>query len=156
MQPSSVRETRRRRSWKQWLWWSGRFTVALLLALSASRPSQASGPAFLVKNINPAIDGSSTPENAVAVGNVIYFIANDGRHGKELWKSDGTGPGTNMVKDIYPGVGSLDPEDIYPGELTNVNGTLFFVADDGSHGVELWKSDGTNAGTVMVKDIYPG
>ena len=43
-----------------------------------------------------------------------------------------------------------------PVRLTNVNGTLFFAADDGTNGKELWKSDGTAAGTVMVKDINPG
>jgi uncharacterized repeat protein (TIGR01451 family) len=37
-----------------------------------------------------------------------------------------------------------------------VNGTLFFNARDGSSGHELWKSDGTAAGTVLVKDINPG
>lgn len=38
----------------------------------------------------------------------------------------------------------------------DVNGTLFFSASDGAHGVELWKSDGSPDGTVLVKDIYPG
>ena len=37
-----------------------------------------------------------------------------------------------------------------------MNGTLFFIADDGADGMELWKSDGTAAGTVLVKDISPG
>ena len=40
--------------------------------------------------------------------------------------------------------------------MTVVGSTLFFAASDGVHGTELWKSDGTAAGTVMVKDIYPG
>ena len=56
-----------------------------------------------------------------------------------------------MVKDIYPGSSSS-----YASNLTNVNGTLFFEANESTDGYELWKSDGTDAGTVMVKDICPG
>jgi ELWxxDGT repeat protein len=37
-----------------------------------------------------------------------------------------------------------------------VGGKLFFTAGDGVHGRELWTSDGTEAGTVLVKDIKPG
>jgi ELWxxDGT repeat protein len=40
--------------------------------------------------------------------------------------------------------------------MTNVNGRLFFSALDGTNGRELWTSDGTDAGTVMVKDIRAG
>ena len=43
-----------------------------------------------------------------------------------------------------------------PAGLIDVGGTVYFSADDGVHGPELWKSDGTAAGTVMVKDIVPG
>src|SRR5437879_3659166 len=55
------------------------------------------------------------------------------------------------VKDIRPGNFSSLPQD-----LTNVNGTLFFVADDGTNGPELWKSNGTAATTSLVKAIVPG
>ena len=43
-----------------------------------------------------------------------------------------------------------------PKEFCNVNGTTFFVANNGTSGAELWKSDGTIAGTVLVKDIRTG
>ena len=40
--------------------------------------------------------------------------------------------------------------------LTAVGNTLYFRATDGTNGYELWKSDGTASGTVMVKDINSG
>jgi ELWxxDGT repeat protein len=85
------------------------------------------------------------------VNGTLYFTANDGTNGIELWKSDGTAAGTVMVKDIRTGVSNSTPN-----SLTNVNGTLYFRASDGTNGSELWKSDGTAAGTVMVKDIRTG
>jgi ELWxxDGT repeat protein len=58
--------------------------------------------------------------------------------------------GPKLARDINPSGSS------YPDYLTNVGGTLFFAADDGTHGNELWRSDGTGAGTRLVKDINPG
>jgi len=86
-----------------------------------------------------------------AVGENIFFRASDGTSGSELWISDGTNSGTMMVKDIYDGYSSGNPQG-----LTAVGNILYFVADDGTNGFELWKSDGTLSGTVMVKDIDSG
>src|SRR5262249_13602088 len=69
----------------------------------------------------------------------------------QLWRSDGTAAGTQLVKDIRPGIAGSAITGI-----TNVGGTLFFSANDGTHGTELWKSDGTALGTSIVKDILPG
>jgi len=56
-----------------------------------------------------------------------------------------------MLADINP-LG-LDSN---PKNLTVVGSTLFFTATDGIHGIELWKSDGTTNGTILVKDIQTG
>jgi ELWxxDGT repeat protein len=87
------------------------------------------------------------------VGGTLFFAANDGTNGKDLWKSDGTAAGTVVVTDIQLG-GAYSYSS--HSTLTNVGGTLFFAARDGTHGKELWKSDGTAAGTVLVTDIQPG
>ncbi len=83
--------------------------------------------------------------------NTLFFTALDlNSYGAELWKTNGTGVGTKLVKDINPYYSS------YPNNLTDVKGTLFFFADDGIHGNELWTSKGSDKDTKLVKDIEPG
>jgi ELWxxDGT repeat protein len=108
----------------------------------------------LVKDI-VAGSGSSNPAQLTNVNGTLFFTAETATNGRELWKSNGTAAGTVLVKDIRPGSGY----GFYFGltdTLVNMNGTLFFTANNGVNGVELWKSNGTAAGTVMVKDIRPG
>jgi ELWxxDGT repeat protein len=59
--------------------------------------------------------------------------------------------GLTLFKDINPGTNGS-----YPSNFINLNNTLYFTADDPTNGNELWKSDGTSAGTVLLNDIYPG
>ena len=108
------------------------------------------GGTLLVKDINPGAAGSELQE-FINVNGVLYFRATDGTHGIELWKSNGSPDGTVMIKDINPGAnGSM------ASTLFALNGLVYFQASDGIHGTELWKSDGTEVGTIMLKDIYPG
>ena len=55
------------------------------------------------------------------------------------------------LKDIFPGVIGSNP-----GLFTAFDGIAYFTANDGETGVELWRSDGTEAGTQRVADILPG
>ena len=107
----------------------------------------------MVKDIAPSTGypaTSSFPDHLTAVGRQVFFSADDDVHGRELWRSDGTEPGTVLVKDIRPGPGASDP-----ASLAAVGRTLFFSADDGTHGAKLWESVSPRAGTVLVRDIDP-
>ncbi|MEZ4805282.1 MAG: T9SS type A sorting domain-containing protein [Bacteroidia bacterium] len=94
---------------------------------------------------------NSNPYALVVCNNKLFFTADDGIHGIELWVSDGTTKGTFMLKDIYPGSISMSL-----GPFVAFNNNLFFVANDKVLGRELWKSDGTPEGTQMVMDLSQG
>jgi ELWxxDGT repeat protein len=104
----------------------------------------------LVKEINPG-EGSSSPEMFVTFNGAVYFRANDGTHGIELWKTDGTLEGTSLVTDLRPGVANA-----LPGNLTVAGGSLYFHAFTEATGSKVFKSDGTAAGTVLLVDTFPG
>jgi ELWxxDGT repeat protein len=108
-----------------------------------------------VADINQ-ISAGGDPSWITAVGDTAFFTAYDSTRGIELWKTSGTVSSTKFVKDIYPGTTSGSPNSSEPLTLTNVNGRLFFSAYHPEHGRELWKSNGTGAGTVLVKDIMQG
>lgn len=102
-------------------------------------------PTFtLLKDIHAEYSFSDDVGELLAVGNTLYIVANDGTHGSELWKSDGTEAGTVLLKDVYQGVLNVAPHG-----LRNVNGTLYFQMGRN----QIWKTDGTEEGTVQVVDM---
>jgi ELWxxDGT repeat protein len=91
--------------------------------------------------------GGIYPTQSVTVNGTSYFAANDGTHGSELWKSDGTIAGTVMVKDLTPGSGSAE----FDGMFAVSNRLLFFTPDPNHQNTfALWSSDGSSAGTVRL------
>ncbi|MBA4851412.1 ELWxxDGT repeat protein [Emticicia sp. BO119] len=108
----------------------------------------------LLKDINNSF-ASSNPIGFTAKGTTLFFLADDGINGKELWQSDGTVGNASLVKNIRAGSGSIT-ENPFRASLAVANNLLFFVANDGINGSELWKTDGTEANTVMVGDLQPG
>jgi len=126
-------------------------TVAAMLAGAIPGAAQV---ASLLKDIAPGAS-SNLQHEFRALNGTLFFDASDGVHGLELWKSDGTAAGTVMVLDINDGSG-FGFGHSSPHELTAWNGVLAFVANDGVRGDELWKSDGSAAGTVLVADLQNG
>lgn len=163
--------------------------VILLLATSAFAASP-----YLVKDITTTgANGSSLSDGFTLFQGLAYFAADDGLHGRELWKTDGTVAGTKLALDLDPGTGSSNPHfliassnalyffansgnknilysfdgasvhtvfdqaNFYPNSGFVIAGDrMFFVAEDDTHGLELWTTDGATTGSHMVKDIAPG
>ena len=92
---------------------------------------------------------------------IVFFAANDGEHGIELWVTDGTANGTRMVKDILPPEANpfndpyFDSSD--PSYIVPIGGgrVLFRAQDENFRRTELWVSDGTEAGTALLIDLDP-
>jgi ELWxxDGT repeat protein len=85
------------------------------------------------------------------LGSTIVFPADDGSHGQELWRTDGTTAGTSMLRDINPGAAAS-----FPRSLTIFNGAVYFAAQDMDSSASeesLWRTDGTSAGTTRVKQF---
>ena len=101
----------------------------------------AAAPQMLVEFTNPDYVNTYM-EKLTVVGDTLFFSADADTGTYDLWKSDGTTAGTQMVKDLPPEVDTLYSWTVSSGEL------LFFVGRSGAYDkYELWRSDGTAAGT---------
>lgn len=111
------------------------------------------GGTQIVKTLAPTGQASNTWYFYLskAIGEQLYFVADDGMHGHELWISDGTEAGTYLIKDIFPG-----EEQSVPANLIAYQGLAYFTADHPDYGVEWWRTDGTEEGTEMLGDFAPG
>lgn len=101
-----------------------------------------------VKDIVPgATSGINITMSPKVLGNNVVFIGNDGASGDELWISDGTGPGTVLLKDISPGVGSTTFATTMV-QTVSATDTLIFLAQPSAGNSRIWSSDGTTASTL--------
>jgi ELWxxDGT repeat protein len=139
---------------------------AWLVGASLALPAAAgAGEPYLVKDINPGPGGSFAHDGpffpVITLGQDIIFPAYDGSRRIELWVTDGTEKGTVPFRERVEQppdwrTQHATTETIQQTQLLVIGDLLYFVADDGTHGGELWVSDGSARGTRLVSDIRPG
>lgn len=106
----------------------------------------------MLADINPGPEGSF-PDGFTfvntAAGPRMFFSATHPDSGTELWVTDGTEDGTDIVQDLEPGAGSSTP-----AGLTAAGVLLLFSAETSANGREPWRSNGTTI--TLIKEIAPG
>ncbi|MCC9019166.1 T9SS type A sorting domain-containing protein [Flavobacterium lipolyticum] len=100
-------------------------------------------------------DFTSYPWNFKKFNDKIIFEASEENIGREIWQSDGTASNTKLLKDIYSGPESSSAGSFRKGS-TVLNNNFYFIARDVSSSGEIWKTDGTTAGTVKVTNFLNG
>jgi ELWxxDGT repeat protein len=112
-----------------------------------------------VKVASPLSQGTEIVE-AVALGGRYYFSTSSPTDGEELWASNGTPAGTRRLTNFTnPQVFHYEDPDIWHPlylPLLSAGPRMVFAADDGVHGAEPWVTDGTPAGTRLLRDVCPG
>jgi ELWxxDGT repeat protein len=124
---------------------------SLLLALTGAAllaPAAWGQTASLVRDINTraAVPASSIPTQMLAMGDKLFFTASQEGSGRELWVSDGSGTGTQMLGDLCQG--DCDAKITLLG---NTGGVLIFGASNAQNQREVWRSDGTRKGTLPLR-----
>ena len=110
----------------------------------------------LVSLIDPTPGSGTNLQNLTAYNGKLYFSGELGTSNSELWVSDGTDAGTFELKEIAPLIGGILGNGS-PGNFEICNGLLYFsgkigTGSDGNSERELWVTDGTAAGTVLIED----
>ena len=112
------------------------------------------------------LGGSTNISAIIPAKDFVYVVTSDITFSPtastdKIWKSDGTTAGTSLVYAFQATAGFTNMGIYYSVSSHTKNysveeNTLYFSAYDTTNGKELWKTDGTAAGTIMIKDIKAG
>jgi ELWxxDGT repeat protein len=95
---------------------------------------------------SPLDDAGRFPRSLVEFHGNLYYLAGTSNGARGLWRTNGTG--AVLLRELGFGGGDAS--------FTQVGDLLFFVANDFEHGTELWRTDGTAGGTILLRDIVQG
>lgn len=131
--------------------WAG-----LLVAVAAAI-NGCSGSSSAQGTIADQVDGIAIGDIAPLGDGRIVFAGFKGNEGGdyEPWVSDGTPKGTQLLLEIFPGPDGSIQNAIDYTMFVVIDGTAYFVANDGTNGTALWRTDGTPAGTTMILMLVP-
>ena len=135
-----------------------RFNVAFVLAICVGvigipAPSQEKGVEEPVLEQVFELTEDNILSGFQRIDGVYYFVGRTPEFGWELWTTDLTPEGTQMVKDICPGTCSSVSR---PVALVPLGGKIYFTAVHPDFGMEIWTTDGTEDGTQLAMEVFPG
>lgn len=97
------------------------------------------------------LGGSTNTVQIASTEEHLLVAVSTSETGLELWTVDESTDELRLVADLNPGVGSSSPRDFY-----RMDSYTYFVATDGTGAAQLWKTDGTTSGTVVLTQFPPG
>lgn len=123
-------------------------TASSISSFNAGQTTITSGMATPVPVSNSGTNNSSYGQG-VSIGGILYYSMDDGVHGSQIWRTDGTSAGTAMVTDID----ASSRDGATPIDLTDFDGTLYFIAETIGYAADptLYETDGTPNGTLLVQ-----
>lgn len=127
-------------------------TLAMLADLNSTPSGTSSTPLAQAANRH---GDTGDRHQFVRLGSLLVVAAEHEAYGQELWVTDGAAHSwpngsTALLRDLRPG-----PVGSNPANLWVHGGYLWFTADDGTTGTQIYRSDGTTAGTVRINGVSP-
>lgn len=118
----------------------------------------AQGQIELIQDLNPGTTNSvisASAEGGLAItplgDELLFFLDNHPTYGQELWRMNANDE-ISLVKDIFPGI----QDGIISYTMPVYNGKAYFTGADKEGVFNLYQTDGTAEGTIVVKTLYTG
>ncbi|MEM7119587.1 MAG: hypothetical protein AAF614_44660, partial [Chloroflexota bacterium] len=132
--------------------------ISTLVVSGQDRPlRQQNKETFAIQlaNINQTATPNTEFRFGLSIGDTLFFTADDGQRGTQLWRTDGTESGTHIVKDLSAGWRQSSNYEIYTEIEGQFQNKVIFSARPTDSGDRHWITDGTSDGTIPLQSIHP-